>query len=67
MALNWNNLLDADVVPVLDDNETRGGHGSPLLGDRSRQRIRPSNPRAGALLAVHALSEQHEALRRVLN
>src|SRR5438034_5746498 len=22
-ALNWNGLLDADVVPVLDDNETR--------------------------------------------
>jgi len=22
-ALNWNSLLDADVVPVLDDNETR--------------------------------------------
>ena len=22
-ALNWNNILDVDVVPVLDDNETR--------------------------------------------
>jgi len=22
-GLNWNDLLDADVVPVLDDNETR--------------------------------------------
>ena len=22
-ALNWNSLLDVDVVPVLDDNETR--------------------------------------------
>jgi hypothetical protein len=22
-VLNWNSLLDADVVPVLDDNETR--------------------------------------------
>jgi len=22
-AFNWNGLLDADVVPVLDDNETR--------------------------------------------
>jgi len=22
-ALNWNRLLDAEVVPVLDDNETR--------------------------------------------
>ena len=22
-ALNWNSLLDADVAPVLDDNETR--------------------------------------------
>src|SRR5215210_5949162 len=22
-ALNWNGLLDVDIVPVLDDNETR--------------------------------------------
>jgi uncharacterized protein DUF3303 len=22
-ALNWNSILDVDVVPVLDDNETR--------------------------------------------
>lgn len=50
-ALNWNNILDVDVVPVLDDNETRAlGKSRETSSQMPHQALQ--RPRSGAVTST---------------